>query len=142
MGNDARRRLLIGITGMIVMLGLGVWRVWQKGAGRKGEVRARIVSVDPAKRRITVEYSPKEGRVLVLKGQVPPECRIRVGAARGDFSDLQAGQTIEAVGEVHRDRSIVVGILTVVEPGPSTTAPAPAAATHPAGDPVGPPRSR
>ena len=137
--NPSKRRMWIGIGGMLLLATLAIGQVWRATQPRRVQGAGRITHLDLPARRATLEIThPKSGKTMELAGQMADDCVIRIDGRPARLEDLQVGEIIQVEALLYSGEKIVATSILARRAGPATPSanagpkPPPAAPNQPA----------
>lgn len=149
MGSGVRTRI-ISLVGAAALIAGGLHYLHGKLRPQVRTVEGTIVQLDPAARRAAIEIRhPRTGKSILIHGDVPADCDIRIDDREATLADLTLGERARVQGTITVDGRVTanwVRVTRTAQPtgtsGNTPEARPPGAMMQPSGpveSPAGPP---
>lgn len=134
--NTTRTRIVVAVIGLLALAALGLYSARSSLSTSVRTVSGVITQLDVPTRAAAMEIVlPRTGKTVEIRGQVAPECEIRIDGAVGTLADVKVGDAVEVTGAFSRNKTVTAQRVLVrrATTGSATqAAPAPPQPTPPA----------
>lgn len=105
--NTTRTRIVVAVIGLLALAALGLYSARSSLSTAVRTVSGVITQLDVPTRAAAMEITlPRTGKTVEIKGQVAPDCEIRIDGAAGTLADLKVGDAVEVTGAFSRSRTV------------------------------------
>lgn len=119
MPEQRRNRTIATVIAVVAIVTLASVYAWKWITPRETSFEGTLVSVNATSRIGTLRIvHPKSGQSIDIRGELDPNCEVRIADRPASVNDLAAGDRIRADGKLYRWGAVVATRVTVLSSAP------------------------